>query len=122
MWWHTFYHTVEIEKGCTKARYHFMGEDNNNNNDENLKAFDFENKVANYANIRATDFPTVQRLYPPKPSTIRRVVVMQSVKDKMLNKVREYRDKNCNEKGFVKKVNVNNEVSNGIKSIKERVE
>ena len=40
---------VEIEKGCTKARYHFMGEDNNNNtntaqnnnnnnNDENLKA------------------------------------------------------------------------------------
>lgn len=123
---------VEIEKGCTKARYHFMGEDNNNNtntaqnnnnnnNDENLKAFDFENKVANYANIRATDFPTVQRLYPPKPSTIRREVVMQSVKDKMLNKVREYRDKNCNEKGFVKKGNINNEVSNGIKSIKERV-
>merc|ERR1711936_1442592 len=39
----------------------------------------------------------------------------------MLNKVREYRDKNYNEKGFVKKGSINNEVSNGIKSIKERV-
>ena len=67
---------VEIEKGCTKARYHFMGKDNNNlNNDQedennnvnNFKTFDLETKVADYANIRATDLPTVQRLYPPKP-------------------------------------------------------
>ena len=84
---------VEIEKGCTKARYHFMGENNdnnnqnatqnNNNNDDNTKEFDIETKIANYANIRATDLPSVQRLFPPKPSTIRREVIMQSVKDKM---------------------------------------
>jgi hypothetical protein len=112
---------VEIEKGSTKARYHFMCENNNNNqnatqdnnnNDDNTKEFDIENKVANYGNIRATDLPTVQRLFPPKPSTIRREVIMQSVKDKMLNKVREFKDKNCNDKGFVKKGNISNTVSN----------
>ena len=80
---------VEIEKACTKARYHFMGEEenktdaarDNNNNDEKYEAFDLENKIANYANLRATDLPTVQRLYPPKPSSIQREVIMQSVKD-----------------------------------------
>ena len=46
---------------------------------------------------------------------------MQSVKDKMLSKVREYKERNCNEKGFVKKGNISNTVSNGIKSIKERI-
>ena len=88
-----------------------MGEDNNNlnadqdtnNNVNNFKTFDFENKVADYANIRATDLPTVQGLYPPKPSTIRREVIMQNVKDNMLNKVCEYKEKHCNEKGFIKK-------------------
>ena len=70
---------VEIEKACTKARYHFMGEDDNNtnavlddnNNDDNFKAFNLEQKVSNFSNIKATDLPTVQKLYPPKPSTIR---------------------------------------------------
>jgi hypothetical protein len=109
---------VEIEKGCTRARYHFMGENNNNHsasqdnndNDDIRKEFDLENKVANYANIRATDLPNVQRLFPPKPSTIRREVIMQSVKDKMLNKDREYKENNCNEKGFIKKGNINHTV------------
>ena len=95
------YIEVEIEKGCTKARYHFMSENdnpnpniaqdnNNNNDDDDFKSFNLDNKVANYSNLRATDLPTVQRLYPPKPSTIRREVIMQNVKDKMLNKAREY--------------------------------
>ena len=130
---------VEIEKGCTKARYHFMSEkeggnirniqvpgdddniDSNNNDRDTFKEFDAENKIANYANIRATDLPTVQRLFPPQPSTIRREVIMQSIKDKMLNKVHEYKEKHCNDKGFIKNSNVTRAVSDGIKSIKERI-
>ena len=96
--------------------------DDNNNNDEDIfKEFDHERKIANLANIRATDLPTVQRLLPPKPSTIRREVMMQSIKDKMLNKVREYKEKNCNEKGFIKKNNVTLAVNDGIKRLKERI-
>ena len=95
---------VEIEKGCTKARYQFMNEDKNetakdgeNNNtsatDDNFMVLDLENKTADYANIRATNIPTCQRIYPPKPATIRREVIMQNIKDKMLNKVKEYRER-----------------------------
>ena len=70
---------------------------------ENHKYNELENKIANYANLKATDLPTVQRLYPPKPSTIQKEVIMQSVKDKMLRKVHEYLENKCNDKGFIKK-------------------
>ena len=46
---------------------------------------------------------------------------MQDVKDKMLNKVREYKANNCNEKGFITKGTVTSQVSNGIKKLKERI-
>ena len=65
---------VEIEKGCTKARYHFMFERNNSNvaervdvenknngNEGDNSVLDLENKSADYAKVRATDLPTVQR-------------------------------------------------------------
>ena len=39
----------------------------------------------------------------------------------MINKVREYKENNCNAKGFIKKGNINHTVSNGLKSVKERV-
>ena len=47
---------------------------------DDYKTFDLETKISNFPNIRATDLPTVQRLYPPKPSTIRREIIMQNVK------------------------------------------
>ena len=89
---------VEIEKGCTKARYHFR-----NKNDENrcIPAIDGFTVM----NVRATNIPTCQRIFPPKPATIRREVIMQNIKDKMINKVKEYKEKNCNEKGWIKKSN-----------------
>ena len=40
----------------------------NNDENENVDSFmvlDFENKKADYANVKATDLPTVQRLFPP---------------------------------------------------------
>ena len=46
---------------------------------------------------------------------------MQSIKDKMLNMAHEYIEKKCNQKGFIKKGNVSNNVKDGIKSVKERV-
>jgi hypothetical protein len=39
----------------------------------------------------------------------------------VLNKVREYKENNCNAQGFIKRSNITNAVSNGIKRIKERV-
>ena len=124
---------VEIEKGCTKARYCLMNEINNNdengnntennNNDNNrgFKVFDLEKKMSDYGNIRATDIPTVQRLYPPKPASIRREVIMQNVKDKMLNKVQEYKEEHCNDKGWLKKYNISKAKSEGLKEVRDRV-
>ena len=78
---------VEIEKGCTKARYSLMNDKDKNvnvqndgtnehgheHNDENSDdLFNATGKTANYANLRVTDLPTVQRLYPPKPAKTKR--------------------------------------------------
>ena len=46
---------------------------------------------------------------------------MQSMKDKMLKKAHKYIEKNCNQKGFIKKGNVSSDVKEGIKSLKDRV-
>ena len=128
---------VEVEKGMTKARYSWMNENNGNNNsgtyagthtnndavdrNDDFKVLDIENKVADYANIRATDLPTVQRLFPPKPSTMRREIVMQNMKDKILNKVKEYKENNCNDKGFIKNKNIDKVVEDGLKEVTEKV-
>ena len=72
---------TEIEKGVMKARYAWMNKDDDNRNVGNngdveivrdvseAVVFSLNGKKANYANIRATELPTVQRLYPPKPAT-----------------------------------------------------
>ena len=117
---------VEIEKGCMKARYFLMNDENNttvdngNNNttntstnDDSFKVLDYDNQIANYANIRATEIPTCQRIFPPKPTTLRKETIMQNVKDKMLNKVQEYKDKHCNKKGWIKIKNIKKEEEEG---------
>ena len=120
---------VEIEKGCTKARYFWMNNDNNagedgpdNNNparNDSFMVLDLENRVADYANVRATNIPTCQRIFPPKPSTLRREIVMQNIKDKMISKVKEYKQKNCNSKGWIKKTNFSKEENEGLKLVSE---
>ena len=46
---------------------------------------------------------------------------MQNIKDKMFGKVREFIENNCNARGFVRKNNIYDGVSDGIKSLKERI-
>ena len=97
---------VEVEKGLTKARYSMMNENDSSDvtivcDDEQSEAqkstvFDVLNKTANYGNLRATDLPTVSRLYPPKPGTLRKELVMQNLKDKIISKAKEFREKRGN--------------------------
>ena len=54
-----------------------------NNEVDNFEVFNYKKKVVDYANIRATDIPTVQRLFPPKPASMRREIIIQNIKDKM---------------------------------------
>ena len=105
---------IEIEKGYTKAKYFLMSNENydateresdNNDtstNDDSFRVLDHENKTADYSNVRATDIPTCQRIFPSKPASMRRETIMQNIKDKMLNKVEEYKNKHCNNKGWIK--------------------
>ena len=76
---------VEIEKGLAKARYELMnrkGED-----EDNMSGHQEEfSKTLNYANLRATNIPTVQRLYPPKPASIKQEIVMEGIKEKLLSR------------------------------------
>ena len=117
---------VEIEKGCVKARYGWMNEVINddtthdvNMNDKKPEVYDAKEKKLDYANLRATDIPTVQRLFPPKPASLRRETIMQNIKDKMLNKVKEYKENKCNEKGCIKNQNVSKQQADGLKEVKE---
>ena len=63
---------MDDNNNVENAAHENVNENDNNEENEPLKVFDIEKKIANYANIRATDLPTVQRLFPPAPSTIRR--------------------------------------------------
>ena len=74
-----------------------------------------------YANIRVTDIPTVQRLFPPKPATIRREIIMQNIKDKMMMNTKEYLENKCNEKGWIKHKNINRIESKGLTDIGQRI-
>ena len=124
---------VEIEKALAKARYSMMNkqesdntndttDENNSDEQENeYEVFSMEEKAAKYANFRVTDLPSVQRLYPPKPATISKEVAMQSLKEKILNKVREFKEKKCNNKGWIKKKNVSKSEEEGLKKVKERI-
>ena len=124
---------TEIEKGMTKARYAWMSEGQKRQDasdidgeasDEILEEFEVYNaseKVLDYANLRATELPTVQHLLPPKPASIRREVIMQNIKNKMLNTVREYQENKCDDKGLIKKKNICKTETDGLKEIKEKI-
>ena len=104
---------VEIEKGICKARYALMNEPEKNDEDvnnpenqndtEHVEVFDSVGKVANYSNLRVTELPTCQRLYPPKPTTITKELHLQNLREKLMRKVEEYKEKRCNNHGFCKK-------------------
>ena len=104
---------VEIEKRLTKARYEWMGEGEGKENEEGDKRqSDNKNsekeekeitpKKINYANMRATEIPTVQRLYPPKPGSLDQETTMENIKRKMMDTARKYKEKHCDEKGNFK--------------------
>ena len=122
---------VEIEKALTKARYCMMNDHKNEKENEatienesektELEVFCMKEKVANYSNLRVTELPTVQRLYPPKSSTINKEVSMLSLKDKILRKVSDYKEKKCNDKGWIRNGNISKEQASGLKQIKERM-
>ena len=94
--------------------------DDNQNEESVVEVFNLNEKT-DYANLKATELLTVQRLYPPKPATLNKEVTMQSLKDKMLNKIREYRDKRCNKNGWVKERNISKTESEGIEEIKDKI-
>ena len=79
------------------------------------------NKVLNYANLRATDIPTVQRIYPPKPGTIKQEKVLGNLKEKLMDTVREYKREHCDNKGNFKQNNLSKEEVEGMKEIKDKI-
>ena len=115
---------VEIEKGITKARYALMNKDDktceenavdsNESNDE-CQVFNAEEKTANYSNLRATEIPTVQRLYPPKPASINQELCMQNMREKLLKIVLKFQEKRCNKNGWLNKRNISQSETEGIK-------
>ena len=134
---------VEIEKGLAKARYEMMNsssdeeeeeiEDSLEGNDSNLdterdndgkrdrQQEEIPDKTINYANMRATEIPTVQRLYPPKPGTVKKETIMENIKMKMMDTAIEYKRKHCDKKGRFKNQNLNSHELEGVKEIKENI-
>ena len=78
-------------------------------------------KTFNYANMRATDIPTVQRLYPPAPATIKQEKILDNIKEKLLDTVQEYKSKHCDSKGKFKNHNLSRDEMIGVKEIKKDI-
>ena len=119
---------VEIEKGIAKARYELMNCDNDEKKeDEEEDSNRRYTKVAvdntlNYAAMRATEIPTVARLCPPRPSTLKKEKVLDSVKNKLLEVVSDYQKEHCDSKGRIIKQNISKSEEKAIKEVKERVQ
>ena len=121
---------VEFEKGVTKARYALMNINDKSGNHENENAedditknevYDIEKRTADYANVRATDRPTVQRLFPPKPARMNQEIAMQSLKEKLLRRTIQFKEEKCNQNGWLNEKNVSKNVVNGLKETREKV-
>ena len=123
---------VEIEKGLAKARYELMsrgdeeGEEGGERGDEEGRKDSSQqevglNKTLQYSNLRATDIPTVQRLYEPKQGSLRQEIVMESTKEKLMECARKYRSTHCNDKGELKDQNLSKEERQGLKQLKKDV-
>ena len=122
---------VEIEKGLMKARYELMGrgEDTDNqesvtdDNDEDEQAVQKERLDAtlNYANLRATDIPTVQRLYPPEPASMWKEKAMENVKEKLMDTVKDYKAEHCDSKGNFKRHNLSRQDAEALKELKKDI-
>ena len=116
---------VEIEKGLMKARWSLMNEkmnkdDDDDEDDENNEVLDLENKILDYSKMRVTDLPTCPRLILPKPASIREESVMHNVKEKLLDKIQEYRNEKCNDKGY-QQPNITKSEMEGLRELKQKI-
>ena len=113
---------VEIEKGLMKARYELMyRRDEDMNESSNSEPEDNTSTAFNYANVKATELPTLQRIYAPKHADIRKEKAMDNIKEKLLSKVSEYKDKYCDDKGNIKNHNLSRTEQKAIKEIKKEI-
>ena len=67
--------------------------DNRQNVNDECVVYDSVKKVANYSNLKVTELPTCQRLYPPKPASVAKELHLQNLREKLLRKVKEFKDK-----------------------------
>ena len=115
---------VEIEKGIVKQRYENMRkskQEQEQDEESDNETFDLEGKVIDYGRCRATDIPTNPRLIMPKPASIREEAAMAEMKERMLEKVSEYIQAKCNEKGFPES-NLSKEEERGVKEVQKKME
>ena len=127
---------VEIEKGMAKTRYEMMGRGDGETNDEDDKEEDdmsgnksetnnrpreYQNKILNYTNLRATDIPTVPRLIEPKQCTIEQEIVMENTKQKLLSTVESYISTHCRKDGELKANNLTLEERQNLKETKKKI-
>ena len=123
---------VEIEKGVAKARYELMGrnEDSGDEGEEEEQNDGAkkrnhmrreQNKVLQYSNLRATDFPTVPRIMTPEHGTLKQEVVIERTKEKLLETVKEYKSKHCNQKGEIEYSNLSKAEKQQLKSLKKDI-
>ena len=116
---------VEIEKGLAKARYELMStedEERNRVNENHTRAtIEHNTTTLNYANLRATDIPTVSRIFPPKPASVKIEKVIDNIKVKLLETVAEYSEKHCDSKGNIKDQNVTREELKTLKDLKKDI-
>ena len=65
--------------------------------------------------------PTVARLIPPKPATIKKERVLNNLKDRLMETVGEYQKKHCDKNGKIKRQNITRTEEKAMQEVKESI-
>lgn len=88
---------------------------------ERSRLYDPEQNRLTFSKIRATNLPTCRRITLPKPGCEELEITMRNMKLQMMTKFREFKEKNCDEKGNIKKDNLSKEQREGFKECGEEI-
>ena len=124
---------TEVEINAIKTRWELMGNAKKDGKteeeileeikkeNESRVIYDIEAGKVNLSNYRVTDIPTVTRVFPPRPANGNQEMKIQEQCNLAKEAFTEYRTKNCDDKGKLKKGNLSVSQMIGKKRLRRRV-
>ena len=113
---------TEVEKGMAKFRMQIRneGESATDENEPTEELVDTKSKAIDLTNLRVTELPFCKRIYIPDQVDTKMEVKIQSLKDKFVDKAKEYIN-NKTDDGKIKEDNLSKNQRKGIREINQKI-